>query len=80
MNRVEKQNKIIVPAENMIKVEDLDMSVLCRNRLRHAGIDVLNQLCLIKKEDMMNKGFGHHTLHEIDKIMKEKGLSWLPFL
>ena len=69
-----KQNKIIVPAENIIKVEDLDISMLCLNRLRRAGIDVLNKLCLIKKEDMKNKGFGHNTLRELDKVMKEKGL------
>jgi len=72
-------SRIIADREvNQILIDDLDISVRCYQLLKQQNIKYLNQLCHLKKDDMVKfRNFGSKSLQELDEVMKLKGLSWL---
>lgn len=63
---------------NQILIDDLDISIRCYQLLKQSDIKYLNQLCHLKKDDMIKfRNFGSKSLQELDEVMKLKGLQWL---
>lgn len=63
---------------NQILIDDLDISIRCYQLLKQSDIKYLNQLCHLRKDDMIKfRNFGTKSLQELDEVMKLKGLQWL---
>ncbi len=63
--------------KELTPISSLDLSVRCLNQLNINGIEYLEELCLIKRSDMVKfKGLGNKSLKEVDQAMKENCLTF----
>lgn len=58
------------------RIDDLEVTVFTKNRLRLAKVEYVYQLVVKTEDDLLRiKNFGHASLIEIKKALQEMGLS-----